>query len=66
MHKSATKCNKTVGKWCKNKHGASKIIYNLETYQDALIHFTVNEIHDINGLNLSFLALAKDFMRIGK
>jgi hypothetical protein len=33
MHKSATKCNETVGKWCKNKHGASKIIDMLETYQ---------------------------------
>jgi hypothetical protein len=33
MHKSATKCNKTVGKWCKNKHGASKIIDTFETYQ---------------------------------
>jgi hypothetical protein len=33
MHKSATKCNKTVGKWCKNKHGASKIIDTLEMYQ---------------------------------
>jgi hypothetical protein len=27
------KCNETVGKWCKNKHGASKIIDTLETYQ---------------------------------
>jgi hypothetical protein len=35
MHKRATKCNKTVGKWCKNKHGASKIIYTLETYHSA-------------------------------
>jgi hypothetical protein len=35
MHKSATKCNKTIGKWCKNKHGASKIIDTLETYQTA-------------------------------
>jgi hypothetical protein len=35
MHKSATKCNETVGKWCKNKHGASKIIDTLEMYQDA-------------------------------
>jgi hypothetical protein len=34
MHKSATKCNETVGKWCKNKHGASKIIDTLETYQE--------------------------------
>jgi hypothetical protein len=32
MHKSATNCNETVGKWCKNKHGASKIIDTLETY----------------------------------
>jgi hypothetical protein len=33
MHKSATKCNKTQVNWCKNKHGASKIIDTLETYQ---------------------------------
>jgi hypothetical protein len=36
MHKSATKCNETQGKWCKNKHGASKIIDTLETYQTSL------------------------------
>jgi hypothetical protein len=36
MHKSATKCNETIGKWCKNKHGASKIIDTLETYQGTL------------------------------
>jgi hypothetical protein len=36
MHKSATKCNKTIGKWCKNKHGASKIIDTFETYQISL------------------------------
>jgi hypothetical protein len=35
MHKSATKCNETVGKWCKNKHGASKIIDTLETYHGS-------------------------------
>jgi hypothetical protein len=35
MHKSATKCNETIGKWCKNKHGASKIIDTFETYQRA-------------------------------
>jgi hypothetical protein len=29
------KCNETLGKWCKNKHGASKIIDTLETYQAA-------------------------------
>jgi hypothetical protein len=32
MHKSATKYKETIGKWCKNKHGASKIIDTLETY----------------------------------
>jgi hypothetical protein len=35
MHKNATKCNKTLSKWCKNKHGASKIINTFETYQGA-------------------------------
>jgi hypothetical protein len=35
MHKSAIKCNETVGKWCKNKHRASKIIDTLETYHPA-------------------------------
>jgi hypothetical protein len=35
LHKSATKCNETIGKWCKNKHGASKIIDTFETYQRA-------------------------------
>jgi hypothetical protein len=33
MHKSVTKCKETQGKWCKNKHGASKIIDMFETYQ---------------------------------
>jgi hypothetical protein len=32
MYKSATKCNETIGKWCKNKHGASKIIDTFDTY----------------------------------
>jgi hypothetical protein len=32
MHKNAMKCNKTLSKWCKNKHGASKIMDTLETY----------------------------------
>jgi hypothetical protein len=35
MHKNATKCNKTLSKWCKNKHGASKIINTFETYQPS-------------------------------
>jgi hypothetical protein len=29
------KCNETQGKWCKNKHGASKIIDTFEMYQVA-------------------------------
>jgi hypothetical protein len=36
MHKNATKCNETLSKWCKNKHGASKIIDTFEAYQLAL------------------------------
>jgi hypothetical protein len=32
MHKNATKCNETLSKWYKNKHGASKIIDTFETY----------------------------------
>jgi hypothetical protein len=49
MHKSATKCNKTVGKWCKNKHGASKIIDTLETYQasSAQQHKTAKELYNL-------------------
>jgi hypothetical protein len=34
MHKNATKCNETLSKWCKNKHGASKIMDTFETYQE--------------------------------
>jgi hypothetical protein len=37
MPKSATRCNETVGKWCKNKHGASKIIDTLETYHLSIL-----------------------------
>jgi hypothetical protein len=37
MHKNATKCNETLSKWCKNKHGASKIIDTFETYQGAML-----------------------------
>jgi hypothetical protein len=37
MHKSVTKCNETLIKWCKNKHGASKIIDTFETYQRRLV-----------------------------
>jgi hypothetical protein len=36
MHKNATKCNETLSKWCKKKHGASKIMDSLVTYQGVL------------------------------
>jgi hypothetical protein len=43
MHKNATKCNETLSKWCKNKHGASKIIDTFETYQPYLIEPPLRE-----------------------
>jgi hypothetical protein len=39
MHKNTTKCNETLSKWCKNKHGASKIIDTFETYQSPKFAF---------------------------
>jgi hypothetical protein len=45
MHKNATKCNETLSKWCKNKHGASKIIDTFETYQ-ALSSCEKNQIKE--------------------
>jgi hypothetical protein len=42
MHKNAMKCNETLSKWCKNKHGASKIIDTLETYHAVLVKVTAN------------------------
>jgi hypothetical protein len=45
MHKNATKCNETIGKWCKNKHGASKIIDMFETYQ-GVQDFQLEPIHN--------------------
>jgi hypothetical protein len=47
MHKNATKCNETIYKWCKNKHGASKIIDTFETY-----HTTVQKIKEPDDLEL--------------
>jgi hypothetical protein len=41
MHKNTTKCNKTLSKWCKNKHGASKIIDAFETYHGARLLWAV-------------------------
>jgi hypothetical protein len=46
MHKSATKCNETLGRWCKNKHGASKIIDMFETYHPSCPDFPVIQYAD--------------------
>jgi hypothetical protein len=45
MHKSATKCNETLSKWCKNKHGASKIMDTLEMYQPPRVEGTPASPH---------------------
>jgi hypothetical protein len=37
MHKNAMKCNETLSKWYKNKHGVSKIIDTFETYQASAV-----------------------------
>jgi hypothetical protein len=50
MHKSATKCNKTVGKWCRNKHGAKKIIDTFETYQIFLLRRRRRSIKQLQNL----------------
>jgi hypothetical protein len=51
MHKNATKCNETLSKWCKNKHGASKIMDTLETY------------HLLNFISVDMLPLAYLYFR---
>jgi hypothetical protein len=58
MHKSTTKCNKTVGKWCKNKHGASKIIDTFETYQRAATAFLSTIMRKEMRCEKTFLPLA--------
>jgi hypothetical protein len=52
MHKNATKCNKTLSKWCKNKYGASKIIDTFGTYQLSILQYADDTIlfmeHDLD------------------
>jgi hypothetical protein len=55
MHKNATKCNETLGKWCKNKHGASKIIDTFETYQMYVNN--INSFLLLSSIVLSFIQL---------
>jgi hypothetical protein len=45
MHKNATKCNEIVGKWYKNKHGASKIIDTFEMYHGAFLQLDGPLLH---------------------
>jgi hypothetical protein len=53
MHKNATKCNETIDKWCKNKHGASKIIDTFETYQ-LLTHHSGGDHGGVEGRRQGF------------
>jgi hypothetical protein len=43
------KCNNTLSKWCKNKHGASKIIDTFETYHPcATVTFLSNQDYELS------------------
>jgi hypothetical protein len=74
MHKSATKCNETLGKWYKNKHGASKIIDTLETYHllDKVIYGTLADpitpdyVRDVNDLEKKRRTIPKEAKRVEK
>jgi hypothetical protein len=59
MHKNATKCNKTLSKWCKNKHGASKIIDTFETYQAATLATVRGSMPKESAKELETLAKAR-------
>jgi hypothetical protein len=62
------KCNKTQSKWCKNKHGASKIIDTFETYQCVPVksHPTSrgheSKPHVVNGQRLKHYIAGKIFV----
>jgi hypothetical protein len=64
MHKSATKCNETLGKWCKNKHGASKIIDTLETYQAFSTFFALAnaDLWDFSVVVFAVVAASQAFL----
>jgi hypothetical protein len=54
------KCNKTLSKWCKNKHGASKIRDTFETYH---ISCSPSAKLDINGFRakiIHYMAAGRD------
>jgi hypothetical protein len=59
MHKNAMKCNETLSKWCKNKHGASKIMDTFEMYQGGGLTGQISgqKSTPLLGANLSFLLI---------
>jgi hypothetical protein len=59
MHKNATKCNETLSKWCENKHGASKIMDTLETYQRV----SIDEIQAASSVHEHFLGSKTSYLR---
>jgi hypothetical protein len=72
MHKSATKCNKTLGKWCKNKHEASKIIDMFWTYHwtnglgaIGCILLVMNFDYIVDKINIDY-SHRELFMRVAK
>jgi hypothetical protein len=65
MHKNATKCNETIGKWCKNKHGASKIIDTFETYQKPLEIYSHSNVICMNSLK-TVIANAIEKSKVGE
>jgi hypothetical protein len=64
MHKNATKCNETLSKLYKNKHGASKIIDTFETYQYALACFEALMLAE--EMYMTRMLVASDFLNIIK
>jgi hypothetical protein len=65
MHKNATKCNKTLNKWCKNKHGASKIMDTLETYHLVLALLLCSQSFAVF-IDLSMISFQKTHCGTGK
>jgi hypothetical protein len=54
------KCNETLSKWCKNKHGASKIIDTLETYHQACTYRDLGPDGRMGGWLTYDFSLCKD------
>jgi hypothetical protein len=55
------KCNETLSKWYKNKHGASKIIDTFEMYQHALLIFYEMALYKL-GLLVRPLFLGRNYV----